>query len=291
MREEQPAYLLARGHPETPSGLVLGTQVVMAGALAARPGAGLPGRLYLATDEAGGTLYRDSGTAWAVCGAGAAVGGGWDVAEVRNAPAAQRLGYWESLDGYGATADLTRYLVSGASLVKDGATGRTRLRVTGVTTAGQVRYVALDQVAMQMRAAEDWRFVVVTRLEQAPAGGAVEIYHGWHALSTGLLDGIQLRSTSGGNYFLVCRSGGSETAVDLGVAPSSGGVTLEFRIGGGGTRVQGYVNGVATGSAITTNIPSGLFTVVPCLIDPRVGTVTTAAIVELWGWGWEGDVA
>lgn len=43
---------------------VLGTDVVMAGALAARPAASLAGRLYLATDDAGGTLYRDSGAAW-----------------------------------------------------------------------------------------------------------------------------------------------------------------------------------------------------------------------------------
>lgn len=43
---------------------VLGTDVVMRGTLAARPAASLSGRLYLATDDDGGTLYRDTGAAW-----------------------------------------------------------------------------------------------------------------------------------------------------------------------------------------------------------------------------------
>lgn len=38
--------------------------VIQRGALASRPAAGTAGRLYHATDVAGGTLYRDSGSAW-----------------------------------------------------------------------------------------------------------------------------------------------------------------------------------------------------------------------------------
>src|SRR4051812_21653463 len=59
-----PRMVLGFEHPAAPGGLVLGPHVVMGGALATRPVAGLPGRLYLATDDNGGTLYRDSGAAW-----------------------------------------------------------------------------------------------------------------------------------------------------------------------------------------------------------------------------------
>ncbi|MBA3356232.1 MAG: hypothetical protein H0U18_09940 [Pyrinomonadaceae bacterium] len=42
----------------------LGGTVVKVGTLAARPAASLADRLYLATDTYGGTLYRDTGSAW-----------------------------------------------------------------------------------------------------------------------------------------------------------------------------------------------------------------------------------
>lgn len=47
---------------------VLGTAVIMAGTLAARPAAATAGRLYFATDDNGGTLYRDTGAAWTQIG-------------------------------------------------------------------------------------------------------------------------------------------------------------------------------------------------------------------------------
>lgn len=49
---------------------VLGTDVIMSGTLAARPAAATAGRLYFATDDAGGTLYRDTGAAWVKLTAG-----------------------------------------------------------------------------------------------------------------------------------------------------------------------------------------------------------------------------
>ena len=48
---------------------VLGPAVIMQGLLAARPAAGLSGRLYLATDVNSGTFYRDTGVAWVQVGA------------------------------------------------------------------------------------------------------------------------------------------------------------------------------------------------------------------------------
>lgn len=48
---------------------VLGSSVVMSGTLAARPAAGVPGRLYFATDDGdAGRLHRDTGAAWATVG-------------------------------------------------------------------------------------------------------------------------------------------------------------------------------------------------------------------------------
>lgn len=49
---------------------VLGADVIMSGTLAARPAAATAGRLYFATDDAGGTLYRDTGSTWVKLAAG-----------------------------------------------------------------------------------------------------------------------------------------------------------------------------------------------------------------------------
>ena len=49
---------------------------VAVGLIAARPAAGTPGRWFLATDVAGGTLYVDNGVTWDTAGAGANVTGG-----------------------------------------------------------------------------------------------------------------------------------------------------------------------------------------------------------------------
>jgi hypothetical protein len=63
--------------PVTPGDLPWATSVHGAGTLAQRPAAGgtNAGLLYLATDVAGGTLYRSNGAAWVACGAGVSAGG------------------------------------------------------------------------------------------------------------------------------------------------------------------------------------------------------------------------
>lgn len=43
---------------------VLGTDVILSGTIAARPAASIAGRLYFATDDDGGTLFRDNGSSW-----------------------------------------------------------------------------------------------------------------------------------------------------------------------------------------------------------------------------------
>jgi len=57
-------YVLSSPYPGLERGRVLGSHIVVAGTAAARPPAGLAGRLYFATDAAGGTLYRDDGASW-----------------------------------------------------------------------------------------------------------------------------------------------------------------------------------------------------------------------------------
>lgn len=55
-------YVVGAAHADLSAELVLGTAVIMAGTLAARPAASLAGLLYFATDNK--RLYRDTGAAW-----------------------------------------------------------------------------------------------------------------------------------------------------------------------------------------------------------------------------------
>jgi hypothetical protein len=68
-------------------------------------------------------------------------------------------------------------------------------------------------------------------------------------------NGIYFRYTTNGNYIGVCRSGGSETTLNTGVAASNGTFhTLKFVVNGT-TSVEFFVDGVSKGT-ITTNIPT-----------------------------------
>jgi hypothetical protein len=58
------SYVVTAADADLTNEKVLGTDVVMRGTLAARPAASLNGRRYFATDDAGGTDYRDTGAAW-----------------------------------------------------------------------------------------------------------------------------------------------------------------------------------------------------------------------------------
>jgi hypothetical protein len=131
-------------------------------------------------------------------------------------------------------------------------------------------------------------FAARVRLNEVPSGGAIESSVGamLSPNSSGQVDGIYFRTVSGGNWFFVCRSGGSETTRDLGVAPAAGTYFfLEFRISGSGTSVQAYLNGAATGAAITTNIPTAAL--IPAMRDNCRGAGATArASLRNYGWGW-----
>jgi hypothetical protein len=61
---EGASYVVTQPESSLSNEKVLGTDIIMGGALAARPAASMAGRLYLATDDNGGTLYRDTGATW-----------------------------------------------------------------------------------------------------------------------------------------------------------------------------------------------------------------------------------
>jgi hypothetical protein len=63
-------------------------------------------------------------------------------------------------------------------------------------------------------------------------------------------------STNGGNWTFNCLKASSTTSVDTGVAASTSAYQrLTWIMNSAGTSVQAYVNGVAAGAAISTNIP------------------------------------
>lgn len=89
------------------------------------------------------------------------------------------------------------------------------------------------------------------------------------SVRTGFLDGVAGESTDGvffrythsvssGNWQGVCRSNSVESTVDTGSAVVAGTwVRLTAVVNAGGTSVQFYVDGVAAGAAVTSNIPTG----------------------------------
>lgn len=226
-----------------------------------------------------------------VAGDGAAILPPFDA--IQSAAATQRTAFWDDFDGaYGYAGDPWRYAWSGTTpwtTAANSTTGRTELSIGTTTTTGAVGGISANTV-FKPRSAENWHFKSLTFQVTAPVGGTQDVYTGFrNNNSTGLQDGIYFRATDAGNWFLVCRSGGVESTADMGVAPSSTLVLLEFRISGDGASVQGYVNGTLTGSAISTNIPTGTLQVVT-MTDNRAATVTTARSMRLRGWGWKGDL-
>lgn len=63
--------------------------------------------------------------------------------------------------------------------------------------------------------------------------------------------------TNSGNWTLICRNASTSSSVDMGTGPTAGTFQrLSWVMNAAGTSVQGYIDGVAAGSAITTNIPT-----------------------------------
>jgi hypothetical protein len=79
--------------------------------------------------------------------------------------------------------------------------------------------------------------------------------------TTEATDGVFFRythSVNSGKWQGVCRSNGTETTVDTGSTVVAGTwVRLTAVVNAAGTSVQFYVDGVAAGAAVATNIPTG----------------------------------
>ena len=90
-------------------------------------------------------------------------------------------------------------------------------------------------------------------------------------------DGIYItydRLAYGANYQLVCRAASTNTVVDLGFGPTASTTVFStpgFIINAAGTSVQGYIDGVAQGAPIITNIPSALI-MMNCVTAWKAGT-------------------
>lgn len=218
--------------------------------------------------------------------------------------AKQRIGRWEIFDGLSASASAgaanqERYRISSShagatAFTMDTITGKTYLLTGSATTvlASNSLFIGDGTVNFKMRAAENPWMKFLLSLDTAPVGGTQEAVAGlWNdvgSLDATMDDGIYFSSTNGGNWFLVCKNT-TTTSVDLGVAPSSTLILLEFRVSNDGGKVQAYYNGVAVGAAITTNIPTGLL--FPTVLHyNRVITVTTAERLRCYGFGWQHDL-
>lgn len=167
----------------------------------------------------------------------------------------------------------------------------------GTATQGDVQGIRFSST-FTPRSAEDWRFKAFinqsTAFAIATNGDEIDVEVGLlSSVATGAQDGIFLRYkvtraggvNTTGNWFAVARSAGTETTRDLGAPPSATTQLPEFVISSAGTSIQGYLDNILTGAAITTNIPSGLLIPV-CRVDYRTvgGGATPAGTVNLLDW-------
>lgn len=207
--------------------------------------------------------------------------------------------YDEFITGISSTAVINyKYNFSpGGSASGVDSNGQTYIILGGSTTALAVLYlatiVAVGGSNFSFKNTQNPSFKGVINQAQASSGGTVESILGLLIKSayttTGQQDGIHFRSVNNANWFLVSRSGGTETTVDMGIAPSTTIICLEFVVSSSGTSIQGYVNGVSTGVAITTNIPTALLIPV-CRVNNRAATVTTTVNLSLYAWAWKGTL-
>ena len=218
---------------------------------------------------------------------------------VTSASSRQRVSHWDDFDGRNETASGTTtacppwYIISNGGgvttdFVAHAVTGRTCYRINTGAGAGAVSYLAARSTFTPRSAENPWFKALLDQLT-APVGGTQDYYAGFRSgAASGLSDGIYFRSTNAGNWFLVCRSAGIETTVDMGVAPSTTLILVELRVSHDGAKVQGFLDSVPVSAAITTNIPTGLLNPI-IMHDNRAATVTTAGQIRCFGIGWKMD--
>ncbi len=199
--------------------------------------------------------------------------------------------------GAAASTNGERFTGRGVIATPDATTGRSTILTKNSTLAGNFSSLILGGIPAgsaarpQVRAAENWWFKVLISQTTAPVGGTQEYYTGFEVNGggTGLRDGIYFLSANAGAWTLVCRNGGVQTTLGMGVSPSTTLLLLELRIKLDGGAVEGWLNGKYVGTVRAT-IPTALLYITPVLQDNRAATVTTAGIIRCYGFGIAGDL-
>ena len=100
---------------------------------------------------------------------------------------------------------------------------------------------------------------LVRNLDVSTAGNTYIIKMGWMNRATpsaAVVSGIYFSYTTGTNWILNCTNASTTTTSDTGIAAAAATwYKLRFDVNAAGTSVQAYVNGVAAGAPIVTNIP------------------------------------
>jgi hypothetical protein len=106
-------------------------------------------------------------------------------------------------------------------------------------------------------------------------------------------DGVYFRivdNVNAGKWAGVCRANSVESTVDTGVAFDNIFHLFEFEVNAAGTSVQFYVDGVATGAPITTNIPVGAgreSDPSPVQINKSLGTSNRSVDIDMYRYDFE----
>lgn len=102
-------------------------------------------------------------------------------------------------------------------------------------------------------------------------------------------EGVHFRysdNVNSGNWQAVCRNGGTETAIDTGVAAAASWTKLGFTVNAAGTSVEFFINGTSVGT-ITTNIPTASTTTgQPINVIKSVGTTSSVTEVDAYWYIW-----
>ena len=224
--------------------------------------------------------------------------------------AVQNISFWRDLSGLQATVasnDAFTTYVAGTGVAQaftvDPTTGRTVFSLPSSSTpVNSVSGIRIRNT-FTPRTLDDYGFKVIGQLTTAYSTGGdgtsanifglltAELAHA----SYGAPDGIYFKrwvddSGSGGLqqdlWQLVASTAGTATTVDLGTKPLDGELHLwEFRITGSGTSVQAYVDNVATGLPITTNLPATSTLLIPTVARWRGTYQLATPALTIYGIG------
>lgn len=203
--------------------------------------------------------------------------------ECRVAPGTLDGGVTETNSGTGADCMLSALAFVDHPGVLDLSTGTTTTGRSGLLgTSNAVQLGALETVYQGMA------YLPIL----STAGETYTVRFGLgDSVAAESVDFIGFRYTHGtnsGRWQGVTRSNSTESTVDTGVAAvAATWVKFGLRVNMAGTSVQFYVDDVATGAAITTNIPTGasrLLTYLPGFIIKSAGTTARSLLVDRYAY-------